>query len=78
MKAHTTLTTTPPPATVRTILGTANPRPPTGEPRGAAAPGAARSAPQSGLDDSALFREEIYQRSTAPYTLAWRHGGLNE
>jgi hypothetical protein len=78
MKTQSTLITARPPATAAIILRIPNPRPPPIAERASEAAGPARFDPQANLDDSAQFRADLLRRYKAPYTLAWRHGGLNE
>jgi hypothetical protein len=62
----------------RNLFGMPNPRPPTIPERSSEAAGAAHFDSQAKPDDSAQFRADILRRYEAPFTLAWRHGGLNE
>jgi hypothetical protein len=55
-----------------------NLRPPTIPERASEAAGPAHFDPQANLEDSGQFRADILRRYEAPFTLAWRHGGLND
>jgi len=78
MKAQTTLASVRPQALPPPVSGKPIPPPPAIPQRPSVATKAARFDPQAKPDDSAKFRADLLQRSEAPFTAAWGHGGLND